>query len=226
LPPACSLAAPGQVVVADSTRRLVGGLFEVEDLGQQWLKGFIEPVRAHRVIRPGEAEGRFEALHGASLTPMVGREQEIALLFERWRRAKAGHGHVVLLSGEAGIGKSRLALALRERLRTEPGARLRDYGSPYHASSPLWPVIDQLERATGLTRDEAAATKLARLEALLDQAVVDVEAVAPVFAELLAIPTEGRYPPVELTPQQRKGPHILRRCWATSRTWQGNKGRC
>jgi AAA ATPase-like protein len=160
LPPACSLAAPGQVVVADSTRRLVGGLFEVEDLGQQWLKGFIEPVRAHRVIRPGEAEGRFEALPGASLTPMVGREQEIALLFERWRRAKAGHGHVVLLSGEAGLGKSRLALALRERLRTEPGARLRYYGSPYHASSPLWPVIDQLERATGLTprrgrRDQA-----------------------------------------------------------------------
>jgi predicted ATPase/class 3 adenylate cyclase len=198
------VAAPGQVVVADGTRRLVGGLFEVQDLGEQSLKGFGEPVRVHRVIRPGVAEGRFEALHGASLAPMVGREQEIAVLTDRWRRAEAGEGQVVLLSGEPGIGKSRLALAMRERLRTEPRARLRYYGSPYHTNSALWPVIDQLERAAGLTRDEPAATKLAKLEALLDQAEADVAAVAPVFAELLAIPTEGRYPPVELTPQQRK----------------------
>ncbi|HEX6260341.1 MAG TPA: adenylate/guanylate cyclase domain-containing protein, partial [Woeseiaceae bacterium] len=175
------VAAPGQVVVADSTRRLVGGLFEVEDLGQQSLKGFGGSVRAHRVIRPGVAEGRFEALHGTSLTPMVGREQEIALLFDRWRRAETGEGQVVLLSGEPGIGKSRLALALRERLRTEPLARLRYYGSPYHTNSALWPVIDQLERAARLARDEPAATKLAKLEALLDQAAADVAALAPVF---------------------------------------------
>jgi predicted ATPase/class 3 adenylate cyclase len=199
-----SLAAPGEVVIADGTRRLVGGVFEVEDLGQHWLKGFSEPVRAHRVVRLGVAEGRFEALHGASPAPMVGREQEIALLLDRWRPAQAGEGQVVLVSGEPGIGKSRLALALRERLRTEPNARLRYYGSPYHANTALWPVIDQLERAAGLTRDEPAATKLAKLEALLDQTVADVAAVAPVFAELLAIPTEGRYSPVDLAPQQRK----------------------
>jgi predicted ATPase/class 3 adenylate cyclase len=198
------LAAAGQVVIADGTRRLVGGLFETEELGQQSLKGFSEPVPAHRVIRPGVAEGRFEALHGAFLAPLVGREQEIMLLLDRWGRAQAGEGQVVLICGEPGIGKSRLALALRERLQTEPPARLRYYGSRYHTNSTLWPVIDQLERAAGLGRDEPAATKLAKLEVLLDRAVADVAAGAPVFADLLAIPSEGRYPPLEITPQQRK----------------------
>ena len=124
-------AQPGQVIVAESTRRLVGGLFEVEDLGPCPFRGFAQPVRAFRVLGPGRAEGRFESLHPEALTPLVGREQELALLLGRWRQAKDGEGQVVLLSGEPGIGKSRIVLALRERLREEPCTTLRYQCSPY-----------------------------------------------------------------------------------------------
>jgi MoxR-like ATPase len=120
------------VVIGDTTRRLLGGLFSLEDLGPQRLKGFAEPVRAWRVAGEGRAEGRFEARHGAGLTPLVGREEEIALLLRRWQQAKDGECHVVLLSGEPGIGKSRLVREARARLKDEPLVCLLYQCSPHH----------------------------------------------------------------------------------------------
>jgi class 3 adenylate cyclase len=146
-----ALAEPGSVVVAEGTRRLLRGLFAYDDLGACALKGFPEPVRAWRVAGEGSAEGRFEALRAAAsaggLTPLVGRERELALLLDRWGRAKDGEGQVVLLSGEPGIGKSRLVHALRERLGGEPHAALGLFCSPYHANTALHPVAGLLERA-------------------------------------------------------------------------------
>ena len=145
-----ALAAPGSVVISQATRRLVGGLFELADLGPQRLKGFAEPLAAWRVEGEGRAEGRFEALHGERLTPLVGREHELGILLERWAWAKDGDGQVVLLSGEPGIGKSRVIRALRERLGDEPHTPLSHYCSPYHTNSALYPVIGLLERAARL----------------------------------------------------------------------------
>ena len=145
-----ALAAPGSVVISQATRRLVGGLFELADLGPQRLKGFAEPLAAWRVEGEGRAEGRFEALHGERLTPLVGREHELGILLERWAWAKDGDGQVVLLAGEPGIGKSRLVRALRERLGDEPHTPLSHYCSPYHTNSALHPVIALLERAARL----------------------------------------------------------------------------
>jgi class 3 adenylate cyclase len=198
------MAAPGQVVVAEDTRRLVGGLFEVEDLGDQRLKGFGEPVRAHRVIRPGRAVGRFEALHGASLIPMVGREQEIALLLNRWRQAKAGEGQVVLISGEPGIGKSRLVQELRQELSGERHLALRHFCSPYHTNSALYPISTALERAAGFAAEDQPAAKLAKLEVLFGRASERPREAPPLIAALLGIPAGERYPTLNLSTQRRK----------------------
>jgi class 3 adenylate cyclase/predicted ATPase len=198
------IAEPGTVVIAESTRRLVGELFALEDLGRCPLKNFTVPMQAWRVTGEGMAEGRFEALRGAALTPLVGRDAELALLLERWDWAKSGEGQVVLLGGEAGIGKSRLVLALRERLRAEPRTSLRYHGSPYHAHSVLWPVIGQLERAAGLEPGDALETKLDKLESLLRQSGPAAATAPAVLAELLGIPAGDRYPPLRLTPEQRK----------------------
>jgi class 3 adenylate cyclase len=145
-----ALAAPGSVVISQATRRLVGGLFELADLGPQHLKGFAEPLTAWRVEGEGRAEGRFEALHGERITPLVGREQELAILLERWAWAKEGEGQVVLLAGEPGIGKSRLLRALRQELSGEPHLVLSHFCSPYHINSALHPTIGQLERPLAL----------------------------------------------------------------------------
>ena len=147
-----ALAAPGSVVISQATRRLVGGLFELADLGPQRLKGFAAPLAAWRVEGQGRAEGRFEARHGERLTPLVGREHELGILLERWAWAKDGDGQAVLLSGEPGIGKSRITEALLELLADQPHTRLRYHCSPYHTNSALRPVIEQLERAAGFRR--------------------------------------------------------------------------
>ena len=139
-----ALAEPGHLVISQATRRLVGGLFEFADLGPQRLKGFAEPIMAWRVAGESRAEGRFEARQTAGLTPLVGREQEIALLLDRWGQARDGEGQVVLLAGEPGIGKSRLVRELRGRLSEEPHIRLLYQCSPHHTTSPLHPVIEQL----------------------------------------------------------------------------------
>ena len=191
------------VVIADSTRRLLGNLFDLEDLGARDLKGIAEPVRAWAALRPSSVEGRFEAFHATDLTALVGREEKSELLLRRWSKAKTGEGQVVLLSGEAGIGKSRLTAALLERLATEPLTRLRYFCSPQHTDSALYPIIRQMEGAAGLAHDDSPQARLDKLDALLAQTSTSAEESA-LFAEMLSLANDGRYPVVELTPQQRR----------------------
>ncbi|HET6468845.1 MAG TPA: adenylate/guanylate cyclase domain-containing protein [Geminicoccaceae bacterium] len=199
-----ALAEPSGIVVSPRTRKLVEGLFELGDLGEHELKGFAAPVRAWRVVGLGRNESRFEARHAKGLTPLVGREHELGLLLDRWQQAREGEGQVVLLSGEAGIGKSRLVRALRERLAAEPCTPLSHFCSPFHQTSALQPVIELLERTAGLARDEPPEQSLGKLEALLARGTAEVAVAAPLIASLLSIPTGGRYPVSNLTPQRQK----------------------
>ena len=155
------------VVIAESTRKLVGNLFELEELEAKDLKGIAGPTRAWAALRPSSVERRFEALHAGGLTDLVGRQEELDLLIRRWSKAMAGEGQVVLLSGEAGIGKSRLTAALSDRLVMEPHTRLRYFCSPQHTDSALYPIISQMERAAGFAHGDTAQTKLDKLDALL-----------------------------------------------------------
>jgi class 3 adenylate cyclase/predicted ATPase len=198
-----ALAEPDTIVIAASTRRLVGDLFEYRDLGAVDVKGIAAPVPAWQVLRPSVVESRFEALRGAELSPLVGRDEEIDLLLRRWARAKAGDGQVVLVSGEPGIGKSRIAAALAERLHAEPYLRLRYFCSPYHQDSALYPFIDQLGRAAGFTREDPPVSQLAKLETLLVRAAPREEDVA-FLADLLSLPVSERHPLPNLSPQRKK----------------------
>src|SRR5262245_27645724 len=197
------VAEPNCVVIAESTRKLLGNLFEIEDLGSHTLKGLAEPVRAWVAIRPSTAQGRFEALRGQSLTALVGREEELDLLLRCWQHAKNREGQLALISGEPGIGKSRLAAALMERLAGEPHTRLRYFCSAHHTDSPLYPIIDQLERAAGFTHQDDGRAKLDRLDAVLAQTSTS-DTDAALLAELLSLPNDGRYSALALTPQQRR----------------------
>ena len=190
-------------MIAASTRRLVGDLFEVRDLGTVEVKGIAAPVPAWQVLRPSVVASRFEALRGSALTPLVALDEEIELLLRRWARAKAGDGQVVLLCGEPGIGKSRLTAALTERLQAEPHIRLRYFCSPYHQDSALYPFIDQLGRASGFAREDPPATKLEKLEALLARAAPRDEDTA-MLADLLSLPASARRPLPNLSPQRKK----------------------
>src|SRR5262249_19107362 len=147
------------------------------------------------------AEGRFEALR-VTRTPLVGRDEELAMLDRRWQQATSGEGCVVLLSGEPGIGKSRLAQALGERLGGEPHTRLRYFCSPHHQDSALYPSIAQLERAAGFRREDTVEQRLEKLEAVLALGTDDLRESVPLLADLLSIPTGDRYPPLNLTPQK------------------------
>ena len=199
-----ALARPGEVVIAPATRLLVGRLFELEALGPRALKGLAAPVEAFRVVAEGRTESRFEARHSGAVTPLLGRERELELLLGRWRQARTGEGRVVLLSGEPGIGKSRLVEALREATRAEGRTSLRYQTSPHHTNSALWPVIRQLERAAGIEREDAPEARLDRLEALLVRAVADPREAAALLAPLLGLDGSARYPATDLTPQLRK----------------------
>jgi class 3 adenylate cyclase/predicted ATPase len=197
------IAEPNMVVIAESTRRLLGSFFQLDDLGTRSLKGIGGPVRAWAALRASSVEGRFEALHATELTALVGREEESELLLRCWSKAKTGEGQVVLLTGEAGIGKSRLAVALVERLAGEPHTRLRYFCSPQHTNSALYPIIGQIEHAAGLAHDDTPQAKLDKLNAVLEQTSTSIEDAA-LFAQMLSLPNDGRYPLLDLTPQQRR----------------------
>ena len=197
------VAEPNSVVIAESTRKLLGNLFELEDLGADDLKGIAGPVRAWAALRPSSAEGRFEALHAIGLTDLVGREEELELLLRRWSKAKGGQGQVALLSGEPGIGKSRLTAALLERLAAEPHTRLRYFCSPQHTDSALYPIISQIERAAGFAHDDNARAKLDKLDTALAFSFVPPRDAALV-TEMLSLPNDGRYPTLDLAPEQRR----------------------
>jgi len=197
------IAEPNTVVIAENTRKLLGNLFDLEDLGTKDLKGIAGPARVWAALRPASVESRFEALHASGLTDLIGREEELELLLRRWSRAKSGEGQVVLLSGEPGIGKSRLTAAMLENLSGEPHTRVRYFCSPQHTDSAFYPIIGQLERAAGLARDDTPQVKLDKLDAMLALASTPKQDGA-LFAELLSLPNDGRYPTLDLTPQQRR----------------------
>jgi class 3 adenylate cyclase len=199
-----ALAEPGTIVVAGSTRRLLGDLFRLRDLGCHEVQGIAEPVAAWAVEGLAASESRFEAVRMANLTELVGREDEITYLLERQRLAWNGEGQIVLISGEPGIGKSRLAATFAEHIAGEPYTRLRYQCSPYHTNSALRPFIDQLERAAGFKADDTSEQRLDKLEAVLAMGVSRVRTVAPLFAALLSISFGGRYSPLALNPTQQR----------------------
>ena len=181
-----AIAEPNAVVIAESTWKLLGNLFDLQDLGAQDLKGVGASVRAWVALKPASVESRFEAFHASGLTELVGREEELELLLRRWSKAKGGEGQVVLLSGEAGVGKSRLTAALLERLKSEPHTRLRYFCSPQHSDSALYPVISQMERSAGLAYGDTAQSKLDKLDALLAQSSTSTQDMA-LFADMLSL---------------------------------------
>ena len=197
------IGEPNTVVIAESTRKLLGSLFELQDLGAKDLKGITGPVRAWIALRASSVESRFEAQHETNLTPLVGRDEELELLLRRWRQAAGGEGRVVLLSGEPGIGKSRLTVALEEQIQTEQYTPLRYFCSPLHTDSTLYPFISQLERAAGFERNDTLDTKLDKLSSLLG-ASPNHDNDVQLLAELLSVPTGDRYPPLNLSARQKK----------------------
>jgi class 3 adenylate cyclase/predicted ATPase len=197
-----ALAEPNTVAIAEGTRRQIGTRFEVCGLGPQSLKGFADPQRVWRVMAENRTLGRFEALRSGT-TPLIGRGEEMELLIRRWARAKDGRGRVVLISGEPGVGKSRLAEALAERIASEPHVRLRYFCSPHHQNSALYPVIAQMERAAGFAHKDSPGEKLAKLQAVLAAAAPPIEDVA-LIAELHSLPAADLAPPLDVTPQRKK----------------------
>ncbi|HWZ68992.1 MAG TPA: AAA family ATPase [Stellaceae bacterium] len=193
-------AAPGTLVIGEATRRQIGGLFDLADLGPQALAGFAEPQPAWLVIGESGMLSRFEALRSGT-TPLVGREEEVELLVRRWQQAKSDEGRVVLISGEPGIGKSRLTAVLSEHIRSEPHTRLRYFCSPHHQDSALYPFIAQLERAAGFARDDAVEDKLGKLRALLAPGMRDDDDIA-LLSELLSLPSSAA--DLNLSPQRKR----------------------
>lgn len=199
-----AVAGPGQVVIAELTRRLVGDYFEIADLGPLNLKGIDQPVRGFAVLGERTPESRFAAHGGSSMQPIVGRDQELALILERWRLAEAGEGQMVLLGGEAGIGKSRIAEALIGALEDRPHINLRYQCSPYHTDSALWPVRQQLAFAAGIGTNDPPEARLDRLEAVLVPTAGGLHQTVALLANLLGIDASARYGDVELSPEQRR----------------------
>jgi hypothetical protein len=196
-----TLAAPDTLIISESTRRQVGALFEIQDLGPQPIAGFGESQPAWRVVGESGLLSRFEALRAGALTPLVGRDEELDLLSRRWRQAKAGEGRVVLISGEPGIGKSRLTAALAESIAGEPHTRLRYFASLHHQDSPLYPFVVQLERAADFARDDAPEERLLKLTALIAGSAAEPEEIA-LIAELLALPNAAAE--LDLSPQRKR----------------------
>src|SRR4030095_13940482 len=198
------LAAPDTVVVSDATSRLVQGYFACDDLGPQTLKGVEMPVQVYRVLGASGAQSRLDVVSPRGLTPLVGREAEVTLLHERWAQARDGLGQVALLSGEAGIGKSRVVQILQEHIAAEPHTRLEWRCSPYAQQSPLHPVIAHLHRLLRWRPDDTPAEKLHTLEETLAVSGLALPEVVPLFAALLVLPLPERYPSLTLTPQRQR----------------------
>lgn len=199
-----TLAEPNQILVAASTRRLLGRLFELADLGDYDIRGFDKPVRVWRVLGPGAVVSRFEARQMSNLSSLIGRSEELLLLEEKYREASRGHGQLVLLSGEPGIGKSRLVMALREKLAVDSYRFISLQCSSYHTKSALYPFVRYLERAAAITPDFEQSVKLDKLRAFVDQSPGQSVETVPLLAALLSIPTADRYPALALTPVQQK----------------------
>ena len=194
-------AAPGQVLIAEATRRLAASDFDLAPLGRRTLKGILGPVEAHVVLAERHATNRFEArAEGGALHPLYGRDQELALLMERWRQARAGEGQGVLLVGEAGIGKSRILRALLDALKDEPHTRLQYQCSPFHADSAFWPVTQQLAHAAAFDSGDTPRGRLDKLEVLLAQAGTTAAIDAPLIADLMGLDGAARYGPLTLSP--------------------------
>ena len=198
-----SLAQPGAVVISGRTKTIAGSQFEYLDLGKVEIKGLAKPVVAWQVAGKTAVTSRSHALQSSDFLPLIGRDEEMELILSRWKRARSGEGQVVLLSGEAGIGKSRLAVALLEQLAREPHIRLRCFCSPQHTDSTLYPVIGEMLRAARFAHDDSQQVKMDKLDALLTQSSTPPQDAA-LFAEMLSLTNDGRYPPVEVEPQLRR----------------------
>jgi len=197
-------AEPNQVIVSPATKNLAAGEFDYRNMGERSLKGVDRPVTAWLVVGERDHGSRFDAARGQQLAPLVGRDEERDMLVRRWQRASSGSGQVVMVSGEAGIGKSRLTHGLREQIRDQQHIELNYQCSPFHLSSALYPVINQLERAAGHAPDDAPETKLDKLEQLLSQSTDEIEFPARLLAELLSLPGKHRYGEVDVSPVQQK----------------------
>src|SRR5215475_275804 len=198
------LATPDTVVMSPATFRLVRGYFTCQDLGLHSLKGLAAPLQAYRILGESAAQSRLDAAGATGLTPLVGRDSEVALLLERWAQSQDGTGQVVLLRGEAGIGKSRLVEVLRERVISAGATRVVFRCSPYHQHSALYPVIDHLQRFLQWQRDETPDARFDKLERVLRTYHLPLEEVMPLFAALLSVPLPEHYSPLNLTPPRQR----------------------
>lgn len=197
-------AEPDTVVISAATYRLAQGLFECQDLGPQTLKGISTPLSVYRVVRESQAQSRFEVAVRTGLTPLIGREHEVGLLQERWVQAKSGAGQVVLLSGEAGIGKSRLVQTLKEQVSSESATRIEFRCSTFYQNTAFYPVIEHLQRLLQWQRDDTPDAKLAKLERVLAAYRFPQTDTVPLLAALLSLPQPKGYPPLTLSPQKQK----------------------
>jgi class 3 adenylate cyclase/predicted ATPase len=199
------LAQPNTLVVSHATYRLIQGYFACQDLGAQTLRGVSESVHVYRVLQESGARGRLDVAATRGLTPLVGREQEVGLLLERWEQTKAGQGHVVLLTGDAGIGKSRLVQVLQDHVANEPSVRWECRSVPYYQNTALYPIVDLLQRTLRWQPHHTPEEKLTTLAQALSQYRLPVEESVQLFAPLLSLPLpEDHYPPLNLSPQRRR----------------------
>ena len=199
------LAQPNTVAISAATSRLVQGYFACQDLGAHALRGVPEAMRLYHVLGESGATSRLDVAQPRGLTPLVGRESEVTLLLERWQQAKNGHGHVVLVSGEGGIGKSRLVQVLKDHIATEPHIRWECRSSPYYQNTALYPLTDLFQRILQWQHDETPDEKLGKLEHVLSQYRLPLEESVPLFAPVLSVPLpEHHYPPLNLSPQRQR----------------------
>ncbi|MGA8950053.1 MAG: adenylate/guanylate cyclase domain-containing protein, partial [Xanthobacteraceae bacterium] len=203
-----TLAEPNAVLISEATCRLLGGSFDYQNLGEHELKGFAKPIPVWRVLKEAPVASRFAAARAAGLSPFVGRTQEMGLLVDRWHLAQQGEGQAIVLTAEAGMGKSRLVEALFERLGAEPHRRVVLQCSPYHSNTAFYPAMRQIEHAAGFTLDDSVAQKLDKLDAFLAKTGGAAISTAPLLADLLSLPSDGRYAAVDLMPAQRKSATI------------------